>query len=244
MKLLKVTKITKLNKKRVVYDLTVKENNNFMIGKTGILTHNCDFLSPNAQAALRNIMETFSRHTRFILTCNHSERIIDPIQSRCQVFKVIPPSKKDVAVRVSEILSQENTEYKPEDIVTIINSGYPDIRRIINSVQRQTVNGVLKVDVYAMIANDYKLKVIEHLKTDTKVNAFKNIRQLLADSQIQDYTDLYKLLYDEVEDYAKGHVAPCILLIADAQSTDTFAIDKEIHVCALIIKILTEIKEG
>jgi hypothetical protein len=141
-------------------------------------------------------------------------------------------------------LKTENIKFEMEDIATIVTSGYPDIRRIINSAQRQTVNGVLKIDKYSMIQNDYKLRLLEHLKNDSKSQAFKNVRQLLADSQVQDYTELYKLLYDELESYAKGHVASVILLIADAQWQDAFAVDKEIHIMSLIIKILSEIKEG
>lgn len=207
-----------------------------------IILDEADFLTPNAQAALRNLMETFSRFTRFVLTANYAEKIIDPIQSRCQVFKVIPPSKRDVAMRLADILTREGVEYKIEDIGTIVTSGYPDIRRVINSAQRQTVGGVLKMDKYAMIANDYKLRLLEHLKNDSKSQAFTNIRQLLADSQVSNYTELYKLLYDEIETYGKGHVAPVVLIIAESQSTDAFAVDKEIHIMAMIIKILAEVK--
>ena len=72
-----------------------------------IILDECDYLTPNAQAALRNLMETFSKHCRFILTCNYVERIIDPIQSRCQSYKVIPPSKKEVAQQMVHILTEE-----------------------------------------------------------------------------------------------------------------------------------------
>lgn len=203
-----------------------------------------DFLTPNAQAALRNIMETFSNHTRFVLTANYAERIILPIQSRTQMFKVVPPSRKDVAIRLARILKEEEIVFSNEDIATIVTSGYPDIRRIINSAQRQSSNGKLHIDKYSMLQNDYKLRLLEHLKSDSRKTAFENIRQLLADSQVQDYTDLYRLLYDEIDSYAKGHIAATLLLIADAQSEDAFVIDKEIHIMALIIRILKEIKEG
>ena len=72
-----------------------------------IVLDECDYITPNAQAALRNLMETFSKHCRFILTCNFVERIIDPLQSRCQVFEIIPPSKKDVALHLVKIIEQE-----------------------------------------------------------------------------------------------------------------------------------------
>ena len=75
-------------------------------------------------------METFSKHCRFILTCNYVERIIDPIQSRCQSFQIIPPDRKQVAVHLSNILQKEQVESDINDIFTIVNGGYPDIRRV------------------------------------------------------------------------------------------------------------------
>ena len=107
-----------------------------------IILDECDYITPNAQAALRNLMETFSKHTRFILTCNYVERIIDPIQSRCQPFQIVPPSRKEVAMHLQEILSEENVSRKTEDVATLVNGGYPDIRRVINFAQRQVVDGV------------------------------------------------------------------------------------------------------
>ena len=71
-----------------------------------IILDECDYITPNAQAALRNLMETFSKHCRFILTCNYVERIIDPIQSRCQSFQIIPPDRKEVAFHLSNILKK------------------------------------------------------------------------------------------------------------------------------------------
>jgi replication factor C small subunit len=100
-----------------------------------IILDEFDYMSPNAQAILRNLMETFSQHCRFILTCNYVEKVIEPIQSRCQSFQIIPPTKKDVAVQISKILGAEEVEFQPKDLVPIIDAGYPDIRKIIN-IQR------------------------------------------------------------------------------------------------------------
>ena len=116
-----------------------------------IILDECDYLTPNAQAALRNLMETFSKHCRFILTCNYVERIIDPIQSRCQSYKVVPPSKKEVAQQLVHILKEENCTFELDDIALIVNAGYPDIRRVINSAQRQIVDGKLKIDTSSVI---------------------------------------------------------------------------------------------
>lgn len=207
-----------------------------------IILDESDYLTPNAQAALRNLMETFSKTTRFILTCNYVEKIIDPIQSRCQSFAIVPPTKKDVAVRINEILKLEDITFKMEDLVTIINAGYPDIRRILNSCQRQVVNGTLKVDKQSMIESNYMDKIIEMLtnKADKK-SLFTNIRQLLADSQIRDYTSLFKHLYDNLDLYAKGHIAGVIIILGESQYTDVFVVDKEINAMTMFIKIINEL---
>jgi DNA polymerase III delta prime subunit len=207
-----------------------------------IILDECDYITPNAQAALRNLMETFSKHCRFILTCNYVERIIDPIQSRCQSFQIIPPSKVEVAKHLHNILVQENVISKPEDIKVLVESGYPDIRRVINSAQRNVVKGKLKLDTSSIIQNDYKLKLLKILETQNKKNAFNEIRQLLADNKITDYADLFRLLYDEVDSYGKGHVAECILIIARYELSDSQVVDKEINVMAMIIELLGVIK--
>ena len=207
-----------------------------------IILDECDYITPNAQAALRNLMETFSKHCRFILTCNYVERIIDPIQSRCQSFQIIPPSKTEVAKHLHSILIQENIMDSPEDIKVLVESGYPDIRRVINSAQRNVVKGRLKLDTSSIIQNDYKLKLLKILETQNKKNAFKEIRQLLADNKITDFADLFRLLYDEVDGYGKGHLAECILIIARYELSDSQVVDKEINAMAMIIELLGVIK--
>ena len=207
-----------------------------------IILDECDYITPNAQAALRNLMETFSKHCRFILTCNFVERIIDPIQSRCQSFQVIPPSKKEVAIHMTNILKEEGVASKMDDIAGLVNAGYPDIRRVINSAQRNVVKGKLKLDTSSIIQNDYKLKLLKILETQNKKNAFNEIRQLLADNKITDYADLFRLLYDEVDSYGKGHVAECILIIARYELSDSQVVDKEINAMAMLIELLGVIK--
>ena len=204
-----------------------------------IILDECDYLTPNAQAALRNLMETFSKHCRFILTCNYVERIIDPIQSRCQSYKVVPPSKKDVALHLKLILKAELIQAELDDIALIVNAGYPDIRRVINSAQRQVVDGKLKIDTSSVIQNNYKLQLIDMLSNGNKLN---DVRQLIADNSISDYSELYRLLYDEVETYSNGKVAECILHIAEAQFQDVNVVDKEINFMSLIIRLLRIIK--
>ena len=207
-----------------------------------IILDECDYITPNAQAALRNVMETFSKHCRFILTCNFVERIIDPIQSRCQSFQIIPPSKGEVAKHIHEILLSENVISEMDDLKVLIDSGYPDIRRILNSAQRNVVKGKLKLDKTSILQNDYKLKLLKILETQNKKDAFKNIRKLLLDNKITDFADLFRLLYDEVDGYGKGHVAECILVISRYMLSDGQVVDKEINAMAMLIELLGVIK--
>ena len=207
-----------------------------------IILDECDYITPNAQAALRNLMETFSKHCRFILTCNFVERIIAPIQSRCQTFQVIPPNKNDVAKHLHNILTDEGVSYEREDLAILVNSGYPDIRRVINGAQRQSVDGKLVIDKQSIVENDYKLKLLEILEKQDKKSAFNNVRQLMANAKVTDFADLFRLLYDEVDGYGKGHIAECILIIAKYELSDAQVVDKEINAMAMIIEILQIIK--
>ena len=204
-----------------------------------IILDECDYLTPNAQAALRNLMETFSKHCRFILTCNYVERIIDPIQSRCQSYKVVPPSKKEVAQQMVNILKEENCQFELDDIALIVNAGYPDIRRVINSAQRQIIDGKLTIDTSSVIQNNYKLQLLEMLSNGSKLN---DIRKLIADNSISDYSELFRLLYDEVDNYGNGKQAECIMNIAEAQFQDVNVVDKEINFMSLIIRIMRILK--
>ena len=204
-----------------------------------IILDECDYLTPNAQAALRNLMETFSKHCRFILTCNYVERIIDPIQSRCQSYKVVPPSKKEVAQQMVNILKEENCTFELDDIALIVNAGYPDIRRVINSAQRQIVDGKLKIDTSSVIQNNYKLQLLEMISNGSKLN---DIRKLIADNSISDYSELFRLLYDEVDNYGNGKQAECIMNIAEAQYQDVHVVDKEINFMSLIIRLTRILK--
>jgi len=154
-----------------------------------VILDESDYLTRDAQAALRNLMETFSKSTRFILTCNYPEKVIDPIQSRCQTFEIIPPTKKDVAKRLIESTYSEK-------IVDILKSG-----------------------------------------VDTK-SKFTQIRQILADSKVRDYTKLYSTLYERVDEYAGNKVGTTIVNIAEAQYKDSLVVDKEINVMAMFVNIL------
>ena len=157
-----------------------------------VLLDEADYLSPNAQAALRGVMEEYHTSARFILTCNYIEKIIEPIQSRCQTFQITPPTKKDVAVQISKILTEERIQFELKELVPIVDSSYPDIRKIINTCQLNSSKGILKIDSSSISDADVRVKIIDILKSkDDKRNRYVNLRQAVADSRIQDFTELY-----------------------------------------------------
>ena len=208
-----------------------------------IILDESDYLTPNAQAALRNLMETFSKTTRFILTCNYVEKIIDPIQSRCQTFGITPPSKKEVAMRLKDILDGEGVQYEMSDLAVLVNSGYPDIRRVLNAAQRQVIAGKIEIDKTSTIQANYMDEVLTVLKSnDNLKDTFRNVRQIIADSKVKDFTPFYRFLYDNVDEYASGKAGNIILKIAEAQYQDASVVDKEINVMAMMLQILIDIK--
>ena len=148
----------------------------------------------------------------------------------------------NVAKHLHNILTNESIKYEMEDLKMLVNSGYPDIRRVINGAQRQSVGGKLSIDKQSMVENDYKLKLLKILEIQDKKNAFNNIRKLMADAKVTDFADLFRLLYDEVDSYGKGNIAPCILVIAKYELSDAQVVDKEINAMAMIIELLQIIK--
>jgi len=207
-----------------------------------IILDEADYLTPNAQAALRNLMETYSKTTRFILTCNYVEKIIDPIQSRCQTFAIAPPSKTDVAKRLVSVLEEKEVEYDIRDVASIINASYPDIRRAINAAQASVVNGKLQLDKASAIQANYMTEVLDVLRDPkNKQGAFTKIRQIIADSKVKDFTPLYTFLYDNLDEYATGHIGAVILIIAESQYKDASVVDKEINIMAMFINLLGEL---
>lgn len=204
-----------------------------------VVLDEADFLGREAQPALRNLMEAYSATTRFILTANYIERIIDPLVSRTQVYKLTPPSKKEAAVRLTEILKTENVDYDKNTVVQIVNAYYPDIRKIINTAQLQTRDGKLHVSVEELIGQDMKLKVVDTLTSNLPLKDKVNqIRKDVADQQVQDFTELYQLLYQYVETYAPNKVPESIIAIAEGLYRDGQVPDREINFVATLYTIL------
>ena len=200
-----------------------------------IILDEADFLTIQAQASLRNIIETFSRTTRFIMTCNFVERIIDPLQSRCHVLKVVPPTKKDVAKHLAWIMDQEGIGFEMNELGAIVTQYYPDLRKCINTIQLSTQDSMLNLDQSVLVSSNYIDTVITELKG--KAN-FKAIRQIIADANVDDYEELFKTLYERASEYLPGKEGTVAILVNDHQYKANFRIDKEINTMSLISNLI------
>ena len=201
-----------------------------------VILDEADFLTIQAQASLRNVIETFSRTTRFIMTCNYVERIIDPLQSRCQVLKIVPPTKVDVAKHIAWILGEENTEFELEDIKVITNQFYPDLRKCLNTIQLSTQDNKLAIDKSILVSSNYMNQVLDKLKS--KSPNWREIRQIIANANIKDFEEFYRYLYDNSSTYLPGSEGMVAVYINEYSYQANFRIDKEINCLALISKLI------
>tara|TARA_R100000742_G_C4275608_1_gene96189 strand:- start:919 stop:1842 length:924 start_codon:yes stop_codon:yes gene_type:complete len=205
-----------------------------------VILDEADFLTIMAQASLRNVIETFSRSTRFILTCNYLERIIDPLQSRCQTLKIIPPDKLEIINHLMKVVNKEDIKCSVSDLETIVNNNYPDVRKMLNTIQVSTVNNTIKLDTDTLIGSNYQSKILEELKS--KKPNWRTIRQIIADSNIKDFEGLYRFLYDNSSEYAPGKEGMIAYYINEYSYQSNFRIDKEVNCMALMSKIIETIK--
>lgn len=206
-----------------------------------VILDEADYITLSGQAALRNIIETYSKSTRFIFTCNYIEKIIDPLKSRAVMFQLTPPSKKEVAMFIHDILEKESVEFELENLAVIINKYFPDIRKTINVIQGLVHNGVLKEYNPDRASTDYMNDILDKLKRKDRKNTWADIRQIVVDNHLTDFTELYRFLYEKVDEYAPKSQGECVIHIADAEYASNFVPDREITFMSTIHKILNSI---
>ena len=200
-----------------------------------IILDEADYITPQAQATLRNTMESFSKTTRFILTCNYLERIISPLQSRCQTFEITPPSKQEVWQKCKTILNDEGVSSSPKEVEPIVDAHYPDIRKIINTLQGSIINNEVKADHGSLKNTQLGGLVVDALIRKAKLS---EIRQILADSGAREFDDLFKYIYDKSSILFGDKEGEAILTIARYQYEYTFVLEKEICIAAMLNKLL------
>ena len=198
-----------------------------------------DRVSPEGMCLLRNLMETYSQSTRFILTANYAEKVIPAVKSRCQSFELKLPSMSAAMTRLVKILDLEKITYKNEDIAFVVKSYYPDMRKMINFLQQSSLTGELKIAKANTADQDYRDKLLELLKNHKKAGIFDDIRQLIADAAFSNYEQLYKFLFDRVNDYAGQKAPEVIMYLAEAVYQSALVFEREITFVAAMHRILS-----
>jgi hypothetical protein len=143
---------------------------------------------------------------------------------------------KEVAAHVANVLDKEGVKWTKETLGPIVKQYYPDIRKILGTAQLSTIDNKLVLDKSILVSNGYIEQVINELKTNKN---WKNIRQIIADSNINDYEELYKELYSNVSQYADGREGMVVIILEEYQYHSNFRIDKEINIMACIAKIIS-----
>jgi replication factor C small subunit len=197
-----------------------------------VILDEADYLTINAQMALRNVIETFSLTTRFILTCNYFERIADPIKSRLERYELTAPTKPELATKCKQILEIENIEFTTQDIVQLVNQTYPDNRQTLIKLQSFSKTGKLVVTSIQSQIN----KISDELITAIKNKKFNDVRKIVIDLQLKDYTELYTLLSDRLPEYTSNIIIPWY--IAESLHQSVSSPDKTITFLGLVSRII------
>ena len=211
-----------------------------------IILDEADFLTQPAQAALRNIIEEYSINTRFILTCNYIERLIEPLQSRCEINILKPPTKGGVAKHIcTNILDVEKIMYEMKDIAQVVNMFYPDIRSIIKVLQQNTILDHLSGENILVIdkIDDNWCKQLVQILNKRDKDAWFQIRQLVADSQVDDFQIAYRYMFDHMPEFSYGNDANLSVILDDFIWRSSVVPDKEINFAAAIARILDTTKK-
>src|SRR5574343_4901 len=238
MKKLKIVSITELENPCRVYDISVEDTHNFIIkDKTEVLTHNCDFLSTNAQAALRGVFEAYHMNARFILTCNYKNRLIAPLHSRCQHIQIEKPDITEFTARVATILMTENVEFDLDTLDTYVRSTYPDLRKCINNLQMNSLKGKLQApDSSENESTDYRIAVFDLFKKGKIGEA----RKLLCDqARPEEMEEIYTWMYKNIQYFGANEQQQdnAVLIIKQGLVDHTICADSEINLSASLIRL-------
>ena len=201
-----------------------------------VLLDEADYLSPNAQAALRGVMEEYHTTARFILTCNYPNRIIPALHSRCQGFHIAKVDQTEFTARVAEILITEGVQPDLDTLDTYVKATYPDLRKCINMVQMNSQDGVLiKPNEADKTEADWKLDMVQLFKAGKITEARKLV---CASARAEEMEEIYRWLYDNIDLFGDpDQQDKAIMIIKQGLVDHTLVVDPEINLAATLIKL-------
>ena len=211
-----------------------------------VILDEADYLNPQStQPALRGFIEEFSNNCRFILTCNFKNRIIEPLHSRCGVYE-FNTSKKDMAPlcgeflnRICKILEDEGVSHSRPAIADLLMKFAPDWRRVINELQRYSVNGTID----SGITNVTSDKNYDELFTYLKNKDFKKMRSWVVNNIDTDATAIFRAMYDRMgEKVAPQSIPQLVLILGDYQYKNAFVADHELNVVACLTEVMSDVQ--
>jgi DNA polymerase III delta prime subunit len=214
-------------------------------GTKVVIIDEADYLTPDTQAALRSFIEEFSNNCRFILTCNFKNRIINPIHSRCSVvdFRIETKDKPKIAAnfyrRVVDILSFEKVDFDNKVVAKVVETFFPDFRRVLNELQRYSAGGMIDTGILANLSDESMKELIGYLKAKD----FAKARSWVGKNSDIETSVLFRRLYDNAVDYLEGTSIPqLVLILADYQYKAAFVADIEVNNVAALTEIMASCK--
>jgi DNA polymerase III delta prime subunit len=201
-----------------------------------VLLDEADYLSPNAQAALRGVMEEYHTTARFILTCNYPNRIIPALHSRCQGFHIERVDVTEFTARMATILMSENIDFDLDTLDTFVKATYPDLRKCINTVQMNSLEGKLHTPQKGDTGEqDYKLEMVALFKAGEISKARKLV---CGQARPEEMEEIYRWLYDNVAIFGDEPTQDkAILIIKQGLVDHTLVSDPEINLAATLIRL-------
>lgn len=210
-----------------------------------VLLDEADYLSTNAQAALRGVMEEFSDTARFILTCNYAHKIIPAIHSRCQSFMIQNVDQIEYTARIATILLEEGIDFDLETLEKYVDSNYPDLRKCINSVQQSCLNGKLgyQEEDQATQTSDWPFQLVE-LFAHGKAYTYETRKLICESITVEEMPEVFTWLYKNVHLFGdEVQQDNAIVIIRDGMALIPVCPDAEINLSATLIKLLRLLNE-
>ena len=202
-----------------------------------VLLDEADYLSPNAQAALRGVMEEYSQTARFIMTCNYPHKIIPALHSRCQGFHIEKVDHTEFTARAATVLVTEGVEFDIDTLDSYVKATYPDLRKCLNLLQMNTVDLKLKRPSETGTGTaDYKLAMVDLFKSG-KIREARTL--LAAQARPEEMDEIFRWMYDNLEMWSKTPEGQdeAILVIRKGLVNHVSCADAEINLSATLVEL-------